>query len=200
MDEEKLKELLGENFEGAQDFFKNQVLGNGDYVLSGKAKAEKADLQKKLDEANQKIKEKMSDDEIKAEEVAAKDKLIESLQKQLAANTIDSNKAKAVGGIAEATTLIGLKSDDKEFNEFISNIATEDGDKTLSISKYVNKLVKEAYDKGKSEATKQNLSKIGGFNANSSGKGSESPERESLATRLAKENTNKKVESSYFKN
>ena len=133
MDEEKLKELLGENFEGAQDFFKNQVLGNGDYVLSGKAKAEKADLQKKLDEANQKIKEKMSDDEIKAEEVAAKDKLIEELQKKLTANTIDANKSKAISGIAEATTLIELKADDKDFNEFISNISTEDSDKTISI-------------------------------------------------------------------
>ena len=61
-------------------------------------------------------------------------------------------------------------------------------------------LCKDAYEKGKSEATKQNLSKIGGFNANGSGKGSESPDKESLATRLAKENANKKAESSYFKN
>ena len=67
MDEEQLKALLGENFEGAKDFFKGQILNTGDYVNAGKAKAEKDDLQKKLNEANQKIKEKMSDDELKQE-------------------------------------------------------------------------------------------------------------------------------------
>ena len=200
MDEEQLKALLGENFEGAKDFFKGQILNTGDYVNAGKAKAEKDDLQKKLNEANQKIKEKMSDDELKQEEVAAKDKLIEELRKQLTANSIETNKSKAIGVVAEATTLMGIKSDDKDFTSFISNIATEDSEKTVSISQYVNKMIKEAYEKGKSEATKQNLSKIGGFNANGSSNGSEKPEGESLATRLAKENSNKKVQSSYFKN
>ena len=200
MDEEQLKQLLGENFDGAKDFFKDQILNTGDYVKAGKAKAEKDDLQKKLDEANQKIKEKMSDDELKQEEFAAKDKLIEDLKKQLIQNSIEANQSKARGGIAEALTLMGIKSDDKDFNSFITNIATEDSEKTVSISQYVNKIIKEAYEKGKSEATKQNLGKIGGFNANGNGKGSENPEGESIATRLAKQNSNKKIESSYFKN
>ena len=200
MDEEQLKALLGENFDGAKDFFKGQILNTGDYVNAGKAKAEKDDLQRKLDEANQKIKDKMSDDELKQEEVAAKDKRIEELEKKLAQNAIESSQSKAIGGIAEATTLLGIKSDDKDFVGFIQNIATEDSAKTLSISQYVNKVIKEAYEKGKSEATKQNLSKIGGFNANGSSNGSEKPEGESLATRLTKENSNKKVQSSYFKN
>lgn len=200
MDEEQLKQLLGENFDGAKDFFKGQILNTGDYVSAGKAKAEKDDLQKKLNEANQKIKEKMSDDELKQEEVAAKDKLIEQLKQQLTQNAIEANQSKAISGVAEATTLMGIKSDDKDFTSFIANIASEDSEKTTSISQYVNRMIKEAYEKGKSEATKQNLSKIGGFNANGSSKGSENPETESLATRLAKQNSNKRTESSYFKN
>ena len=63
MNEEELKALLGENFEGAKEFFKNAVLGNGDYVLKGKSDAEKKALQDKLNEANQKLKANMSEDD-----------------------------------------------------------------------------------------------------------------------------------------
>lgn len=200
MDEEQLKALLGENYDGAKDFFKDQVLGNGDYVNAGKAKAEKDELQRQLDAANQKIKDQMSDDDKKLADAAAKDQLIADLQKQLSENTIETNKSKAIGNMAEAITLIGLKSDDKDFNAFVSNIATEDANKTIETSKYISKIVKNAYEKGKSEATKQNLGKIGGFNANGSDSGSSSGSGDSIATRLAKQNSNKTTESAYFKN
>ena len=200
MDEEQLKALLGENFEGAKEFFKNSVLGNGDYVLKGKSEAEKKALQDQLNAANQKIKENMSEDDKKKAEAEAKEALIAQLQEELKGNKIDANQAKAIGNIAEATTLIGLKSDDKDFLKFIANIATENAEQTVEVSQYVNKMVKDAYEKGKAEATKQNLSKLGGFNANGSGNGSNQGAGESLATRLAKENANKKVQSSYFKN
>ena len=201
MDEEQLKALLGENYDGAKDFFKNQVLGAGDYVNAGKAKAEKDELQKQLDAANQKIKEKMSDDEKQAADVAAKDQLIADLQKKLSENSIETSKSKAFGNMAETLSLIGIKADDKDFNTFVSNIAAEDSKKTIEVSTYVNKIVKDAYEKGKAEATKQNLGKMGGFNANGSDGGSSSGSQgESIATRLAKENSTSKKESSYFKN
>lgn len=199
MNEEELKALLGENFDGAKDFFKNQVLGNGDYVTKGKADAEKKALQDKLNAANQKLKENMTDDDKRKAEEAAKDALIAQLQEELKGNKIDANQAKALGNVAEAVNLIGLKSDDKDFLKFIANIATENAEQTVEVSQYVNKIVKDAYEKGKAEATKQNLGKLGGFNANGSGNSGEG-DKPSLAERLAKENVAKKAQSNYFKN
>lgn len=201
MNEEELKALLGDNYDGAKDFFKNQVLGNGDYVTKGKADADKQALQKQLEEANKKIKENMTDEEQRALDVKAKDDLISKLQEELKGNKIEANQAKAIGNVAEATTLIGLKSDDKDFTNFISNIATEDDTKTVEVSQYVNKIVKEAFEKGKAEATKQNLGKMGTFKANGSGEGSQGEgSGTSIAERLAKENAVQKPQSSYFKN
>ena len=200
MDEEQLKELLGENYEGAQEFFKGKVLGGGDYVNKGKADAEKKELEQQLEEAKKQVQDRLSEEEKNQLNVKAKDDMIKQLQEQLLNNKIEANQSKAIGNVAEATTLIGVKTDDKDFTSFISNISTEDTNKTLEISKYVNKLVKDAYEKGKSEATKQNLSKIGNFNANSNDNGSSSENKESTATRLAKEFTNKKIQSNYFQN
>lgn len=199
MNEEELKALLGDNFDGAKDFFKNQVLGNGDYVTKGKADAEKKALQDKLNEATQKLKDNMSEDDQKKAEAQAKDELIAQLQEELKGNKISANQAKAIGNVAEATTLIGLKSDDKDFLKFIANIATENADQTVEISQYVNNIVKDAYEKGKAEATKQNLGKLGSFKANG-GESSNDSAKPSIAERLAKENANPKVQSSYFKN
>ena len=142
----------------------------------------------------------MSEDDKKKADAEAKDALIAQLQEQLKGNKIDANQAKAIGNVAEATTLIGLKSDDKDFLKFIANIATENAEQTVEVSQYVNKLVKDAFEKGKAEATKQNLGKLGGFNANGSGNNGSNQGGESLATRLAKENANKAVQSNYFKN
>ena len=199
MDEEQLKQLLGENFDGAKDFFKNQVLGGGEYVRKEMADAEKAKLNQALQVANDKIKSKMSDEEKSAADAKAQQELIETLQAQLKAQTLKSNQSQALGNIAEATTLIGIKGDDKDFTKFIENISVEDADKTNEVSKYINKLVKDAYEKGKSEATKQNLGKMGNFNANSNN-GSDDNKTESIATRLAKENNPQITKSSYFKN
>lgn len=199
MNEEELKALLGENFEGAKEFFKNAVLGNGDYVLKGKSDAEKKALQDKLNEANQKLKANMSEDDQRKADAEAKDALIAQLQEQLKGSKINANQATAIGNIAEATTLIGLKSDDKDLAKFIANIATEDAEKTVEVSQYVNEIIKDAYEKGKAEATKQNLGKLGGFNANGSGNSGDG-EKPSLAERLAKENVAKKAQSNYFKN
>lgn len=198
MNEEALKELLGDKFEGAQKFFKDQVLGNGDYVTKGKADAEKSDLQKKLNDLQEQMKSKMSEDEKKMAADKEKDDLIEKLQKQLAENAIDTSKSKALSGIAEAMTLIELKSDDKELNAFISNISTEDSNKTLEISSYVNKIVKDAFEKGKASATKQNLGKMGNFNANAGS--NQGKENEDVGARLAKANIVKPTQSSYFQN
>lgn len=200
MDEEQLKALLGDNFDGAKDFFKNQVLGNGDYVNKGKAEAEKAELEKQLAAANERIKSTMTDDEKAKAAEKANLKLIEDLKAQLLQKTLEGNQSKALGNMSESLLFTDIKKDDAEFSKFIENISFEDAEKTVETSQYVSKLIKDAYEKGKAEATKQNLARIGGFNANGSNGSDSENKGESIGERLAKQNTTTVKKSSYFKN
>ena len=200
MDEEQLKALLGENFDGAKDFFKNQVLGNGDYVRKEMSEASINSLKKQLEDANNTIKAKMTDEE-KAQASKDADKAtIESLQKQLAEQIKMTNRSSAISNITEAIKLAEIKDDDKDLNDFIDNITSENSEITKSVSKYINDMVKNAYEKGKAEAIKQNLSRIGNFNANKSDVNNQN-RGNSIAQRLAEENAKtKNTKSNYFKN
>ena len=200
MDEEQLKALLGENFDGAKEFFKDQVLGNGDYVRKEMSDASINSLKKQLEDANNTIKAKMTDEEKEKASRDADKATIEDLQKQLAEQIKMTNRSYAVSNITEAIKLAEIKEDDKNLSGFIDNITSDDREKTKSVSKYINDMVKNAYEKGKAEATKQNLSKIGNFNANKSDV-SGSKSNESIAKRLAESNAKmKNTKSNYFKN
>lgn len=200
MDEEQLKTLLGENFDGAKEFFKNQVLGNGDYVRKEMSEANINSLKKQLEDANNTIKAKMTDEEKEKASRDADKATIQDLQKQLAEQVKMANRSSAVSNITEAIKLADIKEDDKDLNGFIDSITSSDREKTKSVSKYINDMVKSAYEKGKAEATKQNLSKIGNFNANKSDV-SDSKAKDSTAKRLAENNAKiKNTKSSYFKN
>lgn len=200
MDEEQLKTLLGENFDGAKEFFKNQVLGNGDYVRKEMSEANINSLKKQLEDANNTIKAKMTDEEKEKASRDADKATIEDLQKQLAEQVKMANRSSAVSNITEAIKLAEIKEDDKNLSDFIDNITSDDREKTKSVSKYINDMVKNAYEKGKAEATKQNLSKIGNFNANKSDV-SDSKAKDSTAKRLAENNAKiKNTKSNYFKN
>ena len=200
MNEEQLKALLGENFDGAKEFFKDQVLGNGDYVRKEMSDASISSLKKQLEDANNTIKAKMTDEEKEKASRDADKATIEDLQKQLAEQIKMTNRSYAVSNITEAIKLADIKEDDKDLNGFIDSITSSDREKTKSVSKYINDMVKSAYEKGKDEATKQNLSKIGNFNANKSDV-SGSKSNDSIAKRLAESNAKmKNTKSNYFKN
>ncbi len=200
MDEEQLKTLLGENFDGAKEFFKDQVLENGDYVRKEMSDASIRSLKKQLEDANNTIKAKMTDEEKEKASRDADKATIEDLQKQLAEQIKMTNRSSAVSNITEAIKLAEIKEDDKDLCSFIDNITSSDREKTKSVSKYINDMVKNAYEKGKAEATKQNLSKIGNFNANKSDV-SGSKANDSIAKRLAESNAKmKNTKSNYFKN
>ena len=200
MDEEQLKALLGENFDGAKEFFKDQVLGNGDYVRKEMSDASINSLKKQLEDADNTIKAKMTDEEKEKASSDAVKATIEDLQKQLAEQIKMTKRNYEVSNITEAIKLAEIKEDDKNLSGFIDNITSDDREKTKSVSKYINDMVKNAYEKGKAEATKQNLSKIGNFNANKSDV-SDSKAKDSTAKRLAENNAKiKNTKSSYFKN
>ena len=203
--EELMKQILGESYkenmtqEEIQTFFKNQVLGNGDYVNKEKAEAEKKKLQDALNAKNLELQNKMTDDEKKAAaDQALKDEL-EQLKQQLLEGKINNCQYKAISITAKARLNSGIADDDKEFKDFISDIATEDENKTSKIADYINKIAEKAYEKGKSDATKNKLGGMGNFKTNSDSDGNTKTEAEERAERLAKSNISVSKENSYFK-
>jgi len=164
-----LKELMGDSYkediteQEALDFFKKKVLSTGEYTNSGKAKAEKQELNDKIAELQSQLESKMTDDDKKKKADEDTKKLIEDLQKQLAESKSSLSKSNALSSLAEAKIKAGIKDNDKEYDEFISNISFEDSEKTDKISKYVSKIVANAYESGKNEAIKNKLGKMGSF-------------------------------------
>lgn len=164
-----LKELMGDAYkedmskEDVQAFFKKQVLSSGEYTNAGKAKAEKDDLSKQIADLQSQLDAKMTDDDKKKKADEDTKKLIENLQKQLAESNASRSKMTANASLASIKAKAGIKDDDTEYDEFISNIAFEDKDKTDKVSKYISKIISNAYEAGKSEAIKNKLGKMGSF-------------------------------------
>lgn len=202
--EEQLKELMGEAYkenmttEEIQSFFKNQVLGGGDYVNKEKAEAEKKKLQDALDAKNLELQNKMTDDEKKAAADKALQEQLEQLQKQLLEGKVNNSQYKATSITAKARLNSGIADDDKEFGEFISAISTDDEEKTSKIANYVNTLVEKAYEKGKADVTKDKLGGMGNFKTGSNSDANTKTEAEERAERLAKSSVTVKKENSYF--
>lgn len=201
--EEQLKELMGESYhegitnEEIQTFFKNSILGGGEYVNKQMAEAEKKKLQDELNKAKASLGEKLTDAEKKAEADKEREARITELEQALAKNTLATNSYKALGITAEARLNADIKDDDKEFGEFIDNIVSDDEEKTKKISSYVNKIVKAAYEKGKADMTKNKMANMGNFKKNENN--DEEGDGESRAARLAKLATNSLKNETYFK-
>lgn len=187
---EFLKELMGDAYkegmtkEDVQSFFKKQVLSSGEYTNAGKAKAEKDDLTKQIASLQAQLDEKMTDDDKKKKADEDTRKLIEKLQKELAESKSSQSRMTASAALSEARIKAGIKDGDSEYDEFISSIAFEDNDKTGKVSKYISKIISNAYEAGKSEAVKNKLGKMGSFKEGQDG-GDGGDEKGSYGKQLA---------------
>ena len=185
-----LKELMGDAYkegmtkEDVQSFFKKQVLSSGEYTNAGKAKAEKDDLTKQIASLQAQLDEKMTDDDKKKKADEDTRKLIEKLQKELAESKSSQSRMTASAALSEARIKAGIKDGDSEYDEFISSIAFEDNDKTGKVSKYISKIISNAYEAGKSEAVKNKLGKMGSFKEGQDG-GDGGDEKGSYGKQLA---------------
>lgn len=132
-------------------------LSTGAYVDKNKYEADinamKSEVQKKAEELHQ----KMSDDEKKLAAEAEKDDYIKKLEQTIKEQTLDTNRSKAETFTTDVRTILELKDDDNSYKEFINVISNIENGKSSDVATYVNKLVKESYEKGKKDATKDNL-------------------------------------------
>ena len=195
----ELQKLMGDSYkegltvEDITNFMKGKNfadLSQGGYVDVNKYNAEVASLNKQLTEKDNSLKAKMTDDEKALADVKAKDDEIARLTKLLSDNTITTNKSVANSSLVEGLGILGVKSDDKDLSTFIENITTEDASKTTSIAQYVNKLIKDAYEKGKKDSVKNAMGNFGKQNGGSGKPGEQ--EIGKLGKELAQQNANTK--------
>lgn len=162
-----LEEIMGTEYredmtaEDVNSFFKNKILSTGEYESKSKVDAERKANAQKMQELQNKVQGSMSEEELRNAEVEALKAEIESMKASEKASKLETSRLKALGTLAESTILVGITNDDKDYKKFLDNISDEDSSKTESISKYVNKLIKDAYEKGKAESTKKNLGNMG---------------------------------------
>ena len=176
---EFLKELMGDAYkenmtkEEVEAFFKKQVLASGEYTNAGKAKAEKDGLNKQIADLQSQLEAKMTDDDKKKKADEDTKKLIENLKKQLAESNLSKSQMAASASLAGIKSKAGIKDDDTEYDDFITAIAFEDMAKTDKVSKYISKIISDAYETGKNEAIKNKLGKMGSFKEGQEGSSDE---------------------------
>lgn len=196
--EELLKEIMGNDFkegmtkDDIQTFFKKQTLSTGDYVNKDKANATENNLKSQIETLKKELESKMTEDDKKAKASKETEDLIKELQKQLSESKANQSRMSAKSLLAEAKINANIGEDDADYEDFLSEISFEDGDKTNKISNYISKLVKSAYEQGKTAVTKDKLGKVGSFKG--SGESSEDDEGsygKKLAQSTKVENTNK---------
>lgn len=174
-------------------------LSTGAYVDKNKYEA---DIRAKDETIKQKAAElanKMTADEKAQADAAAKDALIESLQKKIREDSISNSKSSANAILAANKTLLGIADNDDTFDKFVSSIASEDHESTKVLATYINKLMTDSYEKGKKDAVKD---KMGNFSKGVTTSSSASKDKDlgALGTELAKSALNDNVDSNlYFK-
>lgn len=204
-----LKEMLGDaykdgmTFDEINNFFADKKfadLSTGNYVDKNKYESEVKTLQEQLSAKDTELKNRLSDDERASLAQQEKDKEIEKLKQMLKDNTINGNKSTVNGITHSVRDMLGLDVNDKDFMAFVDNITSEDSSKSTSVATYVSKLVKDAYEKGKKDANKDNMGQLGKGKGN---EGSQEPnDKDKLGEfgkKLASMNSSNKQKFDYFK-
>lgn len=172
-----LQELLGADYkegmtqEEVNKVFESRILSSGKYELSEKVEAERTRAKKEKEALEAKIKGKLSEDELSKQELEElKGKLAEAEEREKISKK-ETSKLLSKSNLAEMRSMLEIKDNDKEYSKFLEAISVEDNEIANSTSSYVMKLVKNAYEKGKAESTKQNLGQMGSMLTGEDGKG-----------------------------
>lgn len=201
---DELQILMGEAYhegittEEIATFFKGKKfadLSTGKYVDKNKYDNEVNSLKATIAEKDNSLRSKMTEDEQRIANDKAKDDEIKRLLAIVNQQAMDTNKSRAMASTSDVKSLLGLKDDDADYHGFLSNIVSDDSEKTSKIATYVNKIVKDSYEKGKKDAMKDGLGQMGKGGKSSTG----NSEVGALGKELAQKNTVNKSDFDYFK-
>lgn len=187
-----LKELLGDAYkEGMTIDEMNAALASkklvdldsGNYVNKDKAKADIDAKEAELKRVREELAGKLTEEEKTKKAQEDKENELKQLQETMAQLKRTTHQTKIEAALSETKIKLEIKDDDKEFQDFVSTITNDDEVKNLSVATYLSKILKNAYEKGSSDAKKEQIAKNKNFNSGSGdGKDAE------LGARLAKQN------------
>lgn len=206
MNLEFMKDLMGDSYkEGitldeVKEFMNGKKfadLSTGNYVDKGKYETAVNSLNAKLTDTQSQLNAKLTDEEKNTQAQKDKDAEIEKLKALLSANTISGNKNVVISEMTASRDILGIDVTDKDFQSFVDNITVEDSAKSTSVAKYVAKIVKDSYEKGKKDATKDAMGVFGKSSAKSGSDGKD--EIGAMGKRLAEQNKPKGETFNYFK-
>jgi len=201
----ELQALMGDSYkegmtlEDVSKFFEGKKfadLSTGNYVDKSKYDNQVNSLTTKLNEKEQELNAKLTDEEKNAKASQAQAKEIEELRKALRENTVNGNKNVVQSILQGSRDILGIKAEDTDFTAFVDNFTTEDSDKTRNIANYVSQLINKSYEKGKQDATKDAMGNFGKQKDQSS---SGDKEVENLGKKLASAKNSTKSNYDYFK-
>ena len=207
MNFENLKGLLGEAYhegitaEEVNSFFAGKSfadLSTGQYVDKSKHDREIQALNETLAAKETALNAKLSDDEKKLVAEQAKDAEITKLKEMLLQNSMTSNKDLVANTLSNTKVLLEIKDDDTEYDAFLNNIVSDDRNKSHTIATYLAKLTKDAYEKGKKDATKDSMGDFGKSKSSGS-QDNGGKKKESIGAQLANRNKQNNQTYDYFK-
>lgn len=136
-------------------------LSTGNYVDKNKYTADLTAKDTELASIKEQLNSKLSDSEREAASAAADKAKIEELQKLLQQQTISTNKDKAEALTSDVKSILDIKPDDKDYAKLLDTLSNCNTDDTRVVAAYINKIVKDSYEKGKKDATKDDLGDFG---------------------------------------
>lgn len=203
----ELQALMGDAYkedmtlDDVQNFLKGKKLADlstGEYVEKNKYTREIESLTGQLNTAKNDLNAKLTDEEKNVQASKEQAKRIQELEKQLKENTISGNKNVVNSVLQNSRDILGIKAEDSDFLSFVDNITTDDSEKSNKIANYISKIVKDSYEKGKQDATKDAMGNFGKQKGQGSdGKGGN--EIENLGKRLAEKQKQQTETYDYFK-
>jgi len=168
---DKLKELLGNSYHDGMtveevntalsslqlvDLSTGNYVDKANYVEKSKYDKDTNELQTQISSLIEKA--NANDKTGKKEK---EDPEIKKLKTMLEAQRLEINKSKANGNMAKAKSLLGIKDEDNEFVDFIDTLSKNDNEQSNTLSMYINKLINNAYEKGKQDVAKDGLGEMG---------------------------------------
>ena len=185
-----LQEILGESYtEGMSIDDINKALSNmklvdlssGNYVDKHKYENEVSKLKNTINEKNVELQNRMTEDEKKENADKEAQKRFDDLQKAFQEQGQELNKIRITTHTREIQSLLGIKDDDAEYNEFVNIMSQKKTEDVNKIASYFAKIAKNAYEKGKKESIRKGLGDMGDQDGDSSKKADNN-----LGTDLAK--------------
>lgn len=161
-----LKDMLGEDFR--EDMTIDEIntflsgkkfadLSTGKYVDANKYKTDIEAKNTEISNIKNDLNARLTDSEKAAASMQADKLRIQELEDIIKNQTTVSNRDKAESITSDVRSILGISSDDVDYSALLDSLAKVENDKVRSLSTFVNKIAKDSYEKGKKDASKDNL-------------------------------------------